>query len=59
MKTDREIQEQVLAALEWEPGVHAAHVGVSVQNGVVTLQGVVASLGEKHLAEEITRRVSD
>jgi hypothetical protein len=25
MKTDREIQERVLAALAWEPGVHAAH----------------------------------
>jgi osmotically-inducible protein OsmY len=57
MKTDREIQEQVLAALEWEPGVHAAHIGVSVLNGVVTLQGCVTSLREKHLAERITRRV--
>ena len=57
MKTDREIQEQVLAALEWEPGVHAAHIGVSVSNGVATLHGFVTSLREKHLAERITRRV--
>jgi osmotically-inducible protein OsmY len=57
MKTDREIQEQVLAALEWEPGVHAAHIGVSVRNGVVTLQGFVKSLGEKRLAEQIAGRV--
>src|SRR5262245_48272685 len=57
MKTDREIQEQVLAALEWDPGVHAAHIGVSVRNGVVTLQGFVSSLGEKRLAEQIAGRV--
>ena len=57
MKTDREIQEQVLAALEWEPGVHAAHIGVSVTSGVVTLQGFVTSLRDKHLAEQVTRRV--
>jgi osmotically-inducible protein OsmY len=57
MKTDREIQEQVLAALEWEPGVHAAHIGVSVRSGVVTLQGFVRSLREKRLAEQIAERV--
>jgi len=57
MKTDREIQEQVLAALDWEPGVDAAHIGVSVLNGIVTLQGIVTSLREKHFAEQITRRV--
>ena len=39
MKTDRELQEDVLDALEWEPAVDAARVGVSVKNGVVTLQG--------------------
>jgi osmotically-inducible protein OsmY len=51
MKTDREIQEQVLAALEWEPGVHAEHIGVTVVDGVVTLQGLVTTLREKFLAE--------
>jgi osmotically-inducible protein OsmY len=37
--------------------VHAAHIGVSVTNGVATLQGFVTSLREKHLAERVTRRV--
>ena len=41
MSVDRQLQEQVLAALEREPGVEAAHVGVSVLDGVVTLQGIV------------------
>jgi osmotically-inducible protein OsmY len=57
MKTDREIQEQVLAALEFEPAVHAAHIGVSARNGVVTLQGFVRSLREKRVAEQVAGRV--
>lgn len=57
MKNDRATQEAVLAALEWEPGVHAEHVGVSVADGVVTLQGVVTTLREKYLAERVARDV--
>jgi osmotically-inducible protein OsmY len=57
MRIDREIQEQVLAALEWEPGVHAEHIGVTVVDGVVTLQGIVTTLREKFLAERIARRL--
>ena len=40
MTTNRGLQEQILAALEWEPGVDAAGIGVSVNDGVVTLQGI-------------------
>jgi osmotically-inducible protein OsmY len=57
MKTDREIQEQVIAALQWESGIHIAYIDVSVSNGVVTLHGFVTSLREKHLAEQVTQRV--
>jgi osmotically-inducible protein OsmY len=57
MKTDREIQEQVLQALEWEPGVEAADVGVSVDDGVVTLLGEVGTLRQKWLAERAARHV--
>jgi osmotically-inducible protein OsmY len=57
MNTDQEIQSQVLAALEWEPAVHAEHIGISVTNGVVTLQGFVTSIREKFLAERIAGRV--
>jgi len=57
MKTDRDIQEEVLAALEWEPGVRAEHIGVSVADGVVTLQGIVTTLREKYLAESTSRHV--
>lgn len=57
MKTDRELQEQVLAALEWEPGVDAAHIGVTTDAGIVTLRGSVATYHEKFLAERTARRV--
>jgi osmotically-inducible protein OsmY len=57
MNTDRELQEQVLAALEWEPGINAARVGVSVSEGVVTLQGTVTTFAQKWTAERTTGRV--
>ena len=57
MKTDRELQEQVLAALEWDPGVDAAGIGVTVDTGVVTLRGSVATYHERFTAERVARRV--
>ncbi len=57
MRTDRELQEDVLKALEWEPGVDAAKIGVSVTNGVATLQGTVRSYFEKTTAERVARHV--
>ena len=39
--SDRDLQEYVLRALDWEPSVDAANIGVSVDNGVVTLRGDV------------------
>lgn len=57
MRTDRELQEQVLAALEWEPGVNAARIGVSVNDGVVTLQGTVTTFAQKWTAERTAGHV--
>jgi len=57
MRTDRELQDDVLKALEWEPGVDASKIGVSVRNGVATLQGSVRSYFEKSTAERVARHV--
>lgn len=57
MKTDKELQRDVLDELAWEPSVDAAEIGVSVENGVVILNGVVKSLGEKWAAERVAQRV--
>ena len=55
--TDRELQEQVLSALEWEPSVDAADIGVSVEKGVVTLRGEVTTFAERGAAERVALRV--
>jgi osmotically-inducible protein OsmY len=57
MQADRDLQEDVLAALEWEPGIDAAGIGVSVSDGVVTLRGTVATLHQKWTAERATRHL--
>jgi len=58
MKTDSQLQRDVSAELKWEPSVDAAHIGVEVKDGVVTLTGRVASYNEKWDAERAAQRVS-
>lgn len=58
MKTDSQLQQDVMAELKWEPEVHAAQIGVEVKNGIVTLAGEVASYAEKWNAEHAAQRVN-
>lgn len=58
MKTDLQLQQDVLAELNWEPSINAANIGVSVEEGIVTLTGNVASFAEKWDAESAVQRVS-
>ena len=58
MKTDTQVQEDVLAELKWEPSVNAAEIGVEVKNCVVTLTGHVGSFAEKRDAERAAQRVA-
>ncbi len=57
MKEDLLLQQRVIDELEFEPSVNAAHIGVSVRDGVVTLSGHVESYVEKFAAEHAARRV--
>lgn len=57
MKTDSQLQQDVMAELKWEPSVHAAQIGVEVKDGVVTLAGEVSSFAEKWNAERAAQRV--
>jgi osmotically-inducible protein OsmY len=57
LKTDRELQADVLAELSWEPAVNSAHIGVSIADGIVTLSGHVPSYGEKGAAAAAASRV--
>lgn len=58
MKSDVQIQKDVIAQLGWEPEVDAAEIGVSVKNGVVTLTGIVNTYGKKIAAENAAKRVA-
>jgi osmotically-inducible protein OsmY len=57
MSNDTHLQLSVLAELEWEPSVTAAHIGVTASAGVITLTGQVESYAQKHAAEVAARRV--
>jgi osmotically-inducible protein OsmY len=57
MSIDDHLRNAVIAELHWEPGVTAAHIGVTANDGVVTLSGHVDDLVEKHTAEAAARRV--
>jgi osmotically-inducible protein OsmY len=57
MRADKELQDSVLKALDWEPSVNAAQIGVTVEHGVVTMAGWVGTLREKWMAEKTARHV--
>ena len=54
---DMDLQKDVMDELRWEPSVNAAHIGVTVKDGVVTLTGHVPSYSEKYAAEKAAKRV--
>jgi osmotically-inducible protein OsmY len=47
----------ILDELEFEPNVDAAHIGVSVDKGVIILTGHVNSFAEKQAAIAAVRRI--
>ena len=57
MKTDTELQQDVMNELKWEPSVKAAEIGVGVKDGIVTLSGYVDSYDKKWAAERAAERV--
>ncbi len=58
MKSDIQIQKDVIAELKWEPIVMASEIGVAVKKGIVTLSGQVDTYAEKLAAERAAKRVS-
>jgi osmotically-inducible protein OsmY len=57
MKSDINLQQDVMDELKWEPSVDAAHIGVCVESGIVTLTGHVPSYAEKYVAEKAAKRL--
>src|ERR1035437_6633253 len=58
MKTDVEIQKDVMEELRWEPLLNATEIGVAVKNGVVTLSGTVDTYLKKREAEKAAKHVA-
>lgn len=57
MKTNAELQVDVQNAIKWEPLLHAAEIGVTAKDGVVSLTGVVDSYTKKMEAEDGAKKV--
>jgi osmotically-inducible protein OsmY len=58
MLSDREIEEDVRAELEWQRGLDATDITVAVRNGIVTLAGFVHHYSDKVTAEAAAKRVA-
>jgi osmotically-inducible protein OsmY len=57
MRTDAEIQKDVMEELRWELVQHSNEIGVAVKNSVVTLSGVVDTYSRKLEAERAAKKV--
>lgn len=59
MKTNEELQKDVMEEIKWDPLLRnvASEIGVSAKDGVVTLSGMVDTYGKKLSAERAAQRV--
>jgi len=57
MSSDIALRQHILDELEFEPAIDAAHIGVLVEGGVVTLTGYIHSYAERAIAEQAVARV--
>ena len=59
MKTDQELQKDVINELRWDPKLTdiASKIGVSATKGMVTLSGEVETYSQKKAAEHAAQRV--
>ena len=57
-KTDDQLKRDIEAELSWDPKVNAAEIGVSVNEGAVSLLGTVDTYAQKWAAEDATKRVA-
>lgn len=58
MKTDAQLQHDVMEELRWEPSVDETDIAVAARDGVITLAGCVRSYAEKFAAERAVERVA-
>lgn len=54
---DKSLRQDVIDALDWDPSVDSANVGVAVEDGVAVLSGHVSTYAQKIAAQKIAQRV--
>ncbi len=54
---DKVLRQEIIDELDYDPSVASAHIGVAVNQGVVTLSGHVPNYAQKRAAEQAARRV--
>lgn len=57
MKTDMQLQRDVIEELAWQPNVRDTEIGVAARNGVITLSGFVDSYAQKYAAVKSAEHV--
>lgn len=57
MKSDAQIKQDILDELVFEPNIDETQIGVIVEDGIVTLSGVVNEYHKKALANKAAKRV--
>jgi len=57
MKTDLEIQKDVMDELRWTPSLNSTEIGVAVKKGIVTLSGTVDTYAKKLSAEKAAKSI--
>ena len=57
MKTDLELQKDIMEELKWQPLLKSSDIGIYVNDGIVTLNGFVDSYSKKRLAESVVFRM--
>lgn len=58
MKSNEELQKNVVDAINWEPLLKAAEIGVMANKGLVTLTGSVNTYAKKGEAEQAAKNVA-
>lgn len=58
MKTDRQIKNDIIDQLKWQNDIDETQIGVTVQNGLVTLTGLVFSYPIKLAIEDAVKKVA-
>ncbi|MBX4988196.1 BON domain-containing protein [Rhizobium lentis] len=54
---DITLRQNIIDELDFEPSIDAANIGISVEDGIVTVTGHVSSYSEKETAERVVKRI--